>query len=62
MVVVLSAMGFLDVPLKWIIVAGFFLAVGILSALIAEIATRLDAGRSYIEQWTSETEELLYRR
>jgi hypothetical protein len=62
MVIVLSTMAYFDVALKWMIVLGFFLAVGILSDLIEEVGSRLDAGRSYLEQWSRDAEELLERR
>jgi len=62
MVVVLGTMAYFDVAIKWMIVVGFFLAVGIVSDFVEEIGIRLDAGRSYMEQWAKDAERLLRNR
>jgi hypothetical protein len=54
-------MAYFDVSLKWMIVLGFFLSVGILSDLIEEVGSWLDAGRSFLEQWSRDAEERLDR-
>lgn len=61
MVAVLCALAYFDVSLKWIVVAGFFLSVGTLAGVIEEVAGRLEAGRSFLEQITSDIEEQLGR-
>jgi len=62
MVGVLSAMAYFDVSLKWIVIMGFFLSAGMLGNLIEEVGGRLDAGRSYMEQWATDAEDLMRRR
>jgi hypothetical protein len=37
-------------------VVGFFLSVGTITSLIQEVAGRLEAGRSFLEQITSDIE------
>jgi hypothetical protein len=51
MVGILCAMSYFNVSLKWIVVVGFFLSVGTICGLIEKIGIRLDAGRSFVEQW-----------
>jgi hypothetical protein len=62
MVLVLGALAYFDVNLKWIVVAGFFLSVGTITSVIEEAVGRLEAGRSFLEQITSDIEEQLARR
>ena len=62
MVLVLEALAYFDVNLKWIVVAGFFLSVGTITSVIEEAVGRLEAGRSFLEQITSDIEEQLARR
>jgi hypothetical protein len=62
MLIVLSAMAYFDVSIKWMIVVGLFLAVGIICDFIEEIGARLDTGRSYLEQWAMDSEAELHNR
>ena len=62
MVLVLGALAYFDVNLKWIVVVGFFLSVGTITSVIEEAVGRLEAGRSFLEQITSDIEEQLARR
>jgi hypothetical protein len=62
MVLLLGALAYFDVNLKWIVVAGFFLSVGTIISVIEEAVGRLEAGRSFLEQITSDIEEQLARR
>ncbi len=61
MVLVLGALAYFDVNLKWIVVAGFFLSVGTLIGVIEEVAGRLEAGRAFLEQITVDIEEQVAR-
>jgi hypothetical protein len=61
MVLVLGTLAYLDVSLKWIVVAGFFLSVGTLTGLIEEVAGRLEAGRSFLEQISADIEDQVSR-
>lgn len=61
MVIVLSAMGYFGVSEKWILVVGLFLGGGTICSLIIECAFRLDAGRSYLEQWSESIEKHIYK-
>jgi hypothetical protein len=61
MIIVLGGVAYSDVSAKWIVVMGFFLSAGILRHLIEEVGGRLDAGRSYMEQWATAVEDLTQR-
>ena len=50
MIVVLSAMSYLAISERWLLVVGFFLGTGTVCSLIIECAERFDAIRNYPEQ------------
>ncbi|HWG04451.1 MAG TPA: hypothetical protein VG271_05505 [Beijerinckiaceae bacterium] len=54
---ILGVMIHFNFSLDWIVAAGFAMVIVSISALIAEVFRRLDAGRSYIEQTLTEIEE-----
>lgn len=53
----LGALAYFDVALKWMIVVGFYMGIGTLGEMIADIAYRFDMGRSYIELVVKETDD-----
>ena len=59
MVLVLAAMTYFKLPLRWMLIAGLFLGVATVCGLIFECALRFDAGRSYLEQWSEDAENWL---
>lgn len=61
MLVTLGLMAYFKVRVGWIVVVGLFLATGTITGIILECALRFDAGRAYLELWTSDAVELLIR-
>lgn len=55
--VVLVVMAYFGFAVRWMIVVGFFLGIGTVCTLIIDCASRLDAGRSYLEQCSDDTEK-----
>ncbi len=62
MVTILSAMVYFGISEKWMLIVGLFLGVGTVCSLIIECAFRLDAGRSYLEQWSESIEKYIYKK
>ena len=54
---VLAALAYFDVPIAWLIVAGFLLSTVIVCRVVIDGIRHLDAGRSYLQQTCSAPQE-----
>jgi hypothetical protein len=61
MLVTLGLMAYYDVSVAWLVAIGLFLATGTITGILLECALRFDAGRAYLEIWTSDAREYLIR-
>jgi hypothetical protein len=61
MLATLGLMAFFGLSVVWIVATGLLLTTGTVTAILLECVFRLDAGRAYVELWTSDATELLAR-
>jgi hypothetical protein len=54
---VLAALAYFDVPIAWLIVAGFLLSTVIVCRVVIDGIRHLDAGRSHLQQTCSALQE-----